>query len=69
MDWLNNIPVVGPLWRGARRLHRDERGDMFEYILILLAVGIPMFAVSVVLKDILKDYFAMIAFYVGWPFL
>ena len=52
-----------------RRLHRDERGDALEYLLVLGVFALPMWVVSTKLLDILGDYFAMIAFYVGWPFL
>lgn len=42
---------------------------MFEYLLIMGAFAIPLFALAQVLLDILKDQYAMIAFHVGWPFL
>ena len=53
----------------AARLHRDERGDLLEYLLVLAAFGIPMIALAGTLTKILSDYFAMIAFHVAWPFL
>jgi Flp pilus assembly pilin Flp len=53
----------------VERFHRDERGDMLEYLLVLAAFGIPLFAVADTLSNILSDYYQMIAFHVGWPFL
>ena len=51
------------------RFHRDERGGMLEYLLVLAAFGLPMVALTVTLTKILTDVYAMISFYVGWPFL
>lgn len=56
--------------RGAvLRLHRDQRGAMLDYVLVL-GVFVPL-AVFVIAKlfEVLSDYFGMIAFYVTWPFL
>jgi len=60
--------------RFARRtepegVHRDERGGMADYAMVL-GVAIPI-AVFVVLKlfDVLADYFGMIAFFASWPFI
>ncbi len=51
------------------RFHRDQRGAMLDYVLVL-AVFVPL-AVFVIAKlfEVLSDYFGMIAFYVTWPFL
>ena len=51
------------------RFHRDERGAMLDYVLVL-GVFVPL-AVFVIVKlfEVLSDYFGMIAFYVTWPFL
>lgn len=57
--------VLSPLGR----FHRDERGDALEYVLVLAAFILPMTVLFRLLRDILAEYFAMIAFYVGWPFL
>jgi len=51
------------------RFHRDERGGTLEYVLVLVAFGLPMVALSATLTKILTDVYAMISFYVGWPFL
>ena len=54
---------------GVVRFHRDQRGAMLHYVLVL-AVFVPlMFFVFVKLFQVLSDYFGMIAFYVSWPFL
>jgi len=51
------------------RFHRDQRGAMLDYVLVL-GVFVPL-AVFVIVKlfEVLSDYFGMIAFYVTWPFL
>ena len=49
--------------------HRDERGDALEYLLVLAAFGLPLVALVTTLTKILTDVYAMISFYVGWPFL
>jgi len=54
---------------GLRRFHHDERGDALEYLLVLGVFSIPMIALMDKIKDIMREYFAMIAFFVGWPFL
>lgn len=65
--------MIGEMLRRVRsplgRFHRDERGDALEYVLVLAAFVFPMTILFRVLRDILAEYFAMIAFYVGWPFL
>ena len=61
--------VLRKLTSPIRRFHRDERGDALEYALVLLVFALPIVALMDTLKDILRDYFSMIAFYVGWPFL
>jgi hypothetical protein len=62
----------------ALRLHHDERGGMMDYLLVLAAVGIPLILLSgfvpqVAFKgtmmQILTNYYASLAFNVGWPFL
>ncbi len=53
----------------ALRLHRDERGGMMDYLLVLAAVGIPLIVLSGAMMKILTNYYAMLAFHVGWPFL
>ena len=49
--------------------HRDERGDALEYLLVLAVFGLPLVALTTTLTKILTDVYAMISFYVGWPFL
>jgi len=51
------------------RFHRDQRGGMLDYVLVL-GVFVPL-AVFMIVKlfEVLSDYFGMIAFYVTWPFL
>jgi len=51
------------------RLHRDEQGGMLEYAMVLGFISIPLIAMFDQIFQILSDYFAMIAFYVTWPFL
>ena len=51
------------------RFHRDEQGGMMDYLLILAAVGIPLIVLSGTMMKILTNYYAMLAFHVGWPFL
>ena len=63
----------------ALRLHCDQRGaGMFDYLLIVAAVGIPLIALSGIfpqvmfkgtLMQILTNNYASLAFLVGWPFL
>ena len=55
--------------RALRRFHRDQRGEMLEYLLVLAAFAIPLVALIGLLMDVLSDFFAMIAFHIGWPFL
>ena len=55
--------------RALQRFHRDQRGDMLEYVLVLAAFAIPLGALIRLLMDVLSDFFAMIAFHIGWPFL
>lgn len=64
--------------RAALRLHYDERGSMMDYLLIVAAVGIPLMLLSGLvpqvsfkgtMMQILTNYYAMLAFHVGWPFL
>jgi len=52
-----------------RRLHRDERGDLFDYALVFAFIAIPLLLLVERLFTILSDYFAMIAYYVTWPFI
>ena len=61
--------IVGCSARALRRFHRDQRGDMLEYLLILAGFAIPLAALIRLLMDVLSDFFAMIAFHIGWPFL
>jgi Flp pilus assembly pilin Flp len=56
-------------WAAVIRFHRDERGDTLEYAAVLAAFAIPMMGLLALLRNILSDYYSMIAFYVGWPFL
>lgn len=65
----------------ARRFHRDEAGGMLEYAMVFAMVAVPLMvpfipvdggerlSVLEMLFQVLSDYFAMIAFYVSWPFL
>ena len=62
-------PIFNRLAAAVARFHHDERGDMLEYLLVLAAFGIPLFAVADTLTKIMSDYYQMIAFHVGWPFL
>ena len=55
----------GPL----ARLHRDERGSLVDYAMIIAAVVIPFFIVLEYCLEILSDYFGLMAYYVTWPFL
>ena len=51
-------------------LARDEQGAVaVEYLLVLTAFVVPMAILLVGLQRLLADYYSMIAFYVGWPFL
>ena len=64
------LGIAVATWAGGlRRLHRDERGDALEYLLVLAVFVLPLVALMDRLKDILRDYYSMIAFYLGWPFL
>jgi len=55
---------------GLARFHRDERGaGMLEYGLVFAAVAVPVLALFTKLFEVLSDYFAMIAFFVSWPFI
>jgi Flp pilus assembly pilin Flp len=60
---------VGRQVAALRRFHRDQRGDALEYVVVLALFVIPLMALADKIRDILQDYFAMISFYVGWPFL
>ena len=51
------------------RLHRDQQGGMLDYVMIIAAVGIPLFMLLEYLLEALSDYFGLIAYYVTWPFL
>ena len=51
------------------RLHRDQRGAMLDYVLVLGVICVPLFILFDKLFEVLSDYFGMIAFYVSWPFL
>jgi Flp pilus assembly pilin Flp len=51
------------------RLHRDERGGMLDYVMIIAAIAIPVIALYGRMFQIISDYFGMIAFYVSWPFI
>ena len=59
----------GRLARAPVRLHRDQRGAMLDYVLVLGVICVPLFILFDKLFEILSDYFGMIAFYVSWPFL
>ena len=61
--------IVSCSARALRRFHRNERGDMLEYALVLAAFAIPLGVLIGLLMDVLSDFFAMIAFHIGWPFL
>ena len=54
---------------GVARLHRDERGAMLDYVMVLVVIVPLVFFVFQKLFEVLSDYFGMIAFYVSWPFL
>ena len=51
------------------RLHRDERGDALEYALVLAVFAIPLMIAAGYLREILTDWFSMLSYHVGWPFL
>jgi len=51
------------------RLHRDERGGALEYMLVLGVFAIPLMIAAGYLRAILTDWFSMLSFHVGWPFL
>jgi len=51
------------------RLHRDQRGAMLDYVMVLVVIVPLVFFVFQKLFEVLSDYFGMIAFYVSWPFL
>jgi len=53
----------------VRRFNRDQRGEMLEYLLVLAAFAIPLIALIQLLMDVLRDFYSMIAFHTGWPFL
>ncbi|MCX5684475.1 MAG: hypothetical protein NT049_12420 [Planctomycetota bacterium] len=55
----------GPL----ARLHRDERGSLLDYALVMAAITVPLIVLMEYMLEILSDYFGMIAYYVTWPFL
>jgi hypothetical protein len=59
------VRAPGPL----ARLHRDQQGGMLDYVMIIAAVGIPLFMLLEYLLEALSDYFGLIAYYVTWPFL
>ena len=61
--------IVSCSARALRRFHRNQRGDALEYLLVLAAFAIPLIALLQVLTDILRDFYSMIAFHIGWPFL
>ncbi|MBN2584235.1 MAG: hypothetical protein JXL80_14325 [Planctomycetes bacterium] len=69
MDIRRAGQIAGGAVRCVRRLHRDQRGDVLEYLLIMAAFAIPLFALAQVLLNIMKDQYGLIAFQVGWPFL
>ncbi|MDK1030730.1 MAG: Flp family type IVb pilin [Planctomycetia bacterium] len=53
-----------------KRLSADESGAAsLEYAMVLAFVVIPLILMFEKLFAILSDYFAMIAYYVSWPFL
>lgn len=55
--------------RAVQRFSRDQRGEMLEYMLVLAAFAIPLIALIQLLMDVLRDFYSMIAFHIGWPFL
>ena len=61
--------LVGRRLEALRRFHRDQRGDALEYVVVLAVFALPLMALAGKIADILKDYFAMMSFYIGWPFL
>lgn len=63
--WLRQQPAVAVL----ARLHRDERGDLLEYVLVFAFIVVPLMLLFEPLFQVLSDYFSMIAFYASWPFL
>ena len=58
------------LRRRLARLHGDERGyTMLDYVMVFAFIAVPLVFLMGKLFDVLADYFAMIAFYVSWPFI
>ena len=53
----------------AGALHRDEQGGALEYVLVTAAFALPIMGLGRFLQEMLSDFFSMIAFCVGWPFL
>lgn len=51
------------------RFHRDERGQMLEYVMVFAFIAVPLMFLFERLFEVLSDYFSMIAFFVSWPFL
>ena len=60
---------MGRVTAELRHFHRDQRGDALEYALVVAVFALPMIVLMERIKDILTDYYSMIAFFLGWPFL
>jgi hypothetical protein len=58
-----------PWWRRLARLHRDQRGSLLDYGMVLAAICMVLIGLFGPLFYVLSEYFSMIAFYVTWPFL
>jgi Flp pilus assembly pilin Flp len=56
--------------RALGRFHRDQRGwTMLDYAMVFAFVAIPLVLLFDKMFQIISMYFAMIAYYITWPFL
>lgn len=68
------MKVMALGWKRIRRrllaLHRDQRGNMLETLLIIAVFVVPMtWLLLPVLWELFQDYYLAFAYCVGWPFL
>jgi len=67
-------------WRRLTQFHRNQQGGMLDYAMVFAFLTLPLIipfwmvdgerrSIMGLLFQVLSDYFGMIAFYVGWPFL
>ena len=69
MKRIMSLAARSGLLRATARLHHDQDGGMLDYAMVFTFISVPLLALFKTLFDILSDYFAMIAFYVSWPFI